>query len=159
MPITLIGLVSYADDPTGSVFRKVFPTIDDSELDDPALVTDGLDPTRTAVLTKYPIDTSADATVGIPSCAPFDGRLPTIRAFAERAPGVFAVIRDNVLAIKAARAPDATPATKAAAVAALGRINAAITTARTAAITAAAAPGASRASILAAIQAAFASQG
>ena len=50
MPVTLVGLVSYADD--GKVFRKVYPTVDDSELDDRRWVTEGCNPSRTAVMRK-----------------------------------------------------------------------------------------------------------
>jgi hypothetical protein len=60
MSITLVGLVYYADDPEKKIFRKVFPTVDDAELNAPAFVTDGCDPHRKAVLKKVPA-TSAEA--------------------------------------------------------------------------------------------------
>ena len=54
MPATMIGVVYYDDDPDKKVFRKVYPTQDNSELDDPAHCTVGVDATRTAVLLKVP---------------------------------------------------------------------------------------------------------
>jgi hypothetical protein len=61
MAVTLIGLVAYADTitperPFGAVFRIVFPSFDDAELDDPQWIRMGCDPTR-AVLTKVGADT------------------------------------------------------------------------------------------------------
>lgn len=53
MPITMMGLVAYEDD--GVVFRWVWPSIDDAELDDPQWTTMGCDPARVAVLRKVPI--------------------------------------------------------------------------------------------------------
>lgn len=71
MPVTMVGIVYYADDPEKRVFRIVYPEFDDKELDEPP--TDGLrqimrdengkphgwhtfgvDPKRTAVMEKVP---------------------------------------------------------------------------------------------------------
>ena len=52
MSVTLVGLVYYTDDATKSYFRIVYPQFDDSELDDPQWLTDGLDPSRTAAMDK-----------------------------------------------------------------------------------------------------------
>lgn len=52
MPITQIGLVYYADDAEKKVFRKIYPTGDDSELDDPQWTTVAVDKDRTAILVK-----------------------------------------------------------------------------------------------------------
>lgn len=54
----LIGLVYYEDDPEQTVFRWVYPTLDDSELDDPRWVTEGCDPARRAVMRKVQPDIS-----------------------------------------------------------------------------------------------------
>lgn len=50
MAVTKVGLVSYVDD--GKVFRKVFPTVSDSELDDRRWVKEGCNPARTAIMQK-----------------------------------------------------------------------------------------------------------
>jgi hypothetical protein len=84
MPITQIGHVYYADDPHQRVFRKVYPTRDDSELDGP--VTDGngnpyldasnqpiswqafgVDPARTAVHDKVSASNPPKRLNGTPS--------------------------------------------------------------------------------------------
>jgi hypothetical protein len=57
--VSQVGLVYYLDDPEQKVFRKVFPSDDDSELDDPQWVTLGCDPARRAVLIKVPSDSDA----------------------------------------------------------------------------------------------------
>ena len=54
MPLTSIGLVYYADDVTKSPFRIVYPTVDDSELNEPQWLTLGLDPARVAVMEVVP---------------------------------------------------------------------------------------------------------
>lgn len=71
MPVTKVGIVYYADDPTRRVFRVVFPEHDDAELDQPptdenrdpylradgsahSWITLGTNPKRTAVLEKVP---------------------------------------------------------------------------------------------------------
>ncbi len=41
MPVTKVGIVYYKDDP-GNVFRIVYPTFDDSELDGPPIDGKGL---------------------------------------------------------------------------------------------------------------------
>jgi hypothetical protein len=73
MPVTKIGLVYYADDPDKKIFRRVFPTLDDSELDGPptdgeckpmlfapdvphSWASFGTDPARIAVMVKVPAD-------------------------------------------------------------------------------------------------------
>ncbi len=56
MAVTLQGLVYYADDPTRSAFRLVYPTEKDEELDDPRWTTEGLDPLRIALLIKVPVN-------------------------------------------------------------------------------------------------------
>ncbi len=64
----LIGNVYYADDPERLIFRRIWPTSDNSELDDPQWVTIGCDPSRQAVLIKVPAD-SPEATapmIGLP---------------------------------------------------------------------------------------------
>lgn len=65
MPVTQVGFIYYQDDPTQAVFRVVYPTDDDSELDDPQWLTLGVDPTRAAVMAKYPIG-SSPSVVGEP---------------------------------------------------------------------------------------------
>jgi hypothetical protein len=55
MPVTQVGLVYYTDDPTQSYFRIVYPSVDDSELNQPQWLTDGVDPNRTAAMNKVPI--------------------------------------------------------------------------------------------------------
>lgn len=49
MPVTKVGIVYYQDTPD-QVFRFVYPTSDDSELDNPQWTTEGCDPARVAVL-------------------------------------------------------------------------------------------------------------
>ena len=56
MAVTQIGLVYYLDDATHAVFRKVYPTLDDSELDGIRWVTEGCDPARLAVMQRVPIE-------------------------------------------------------------------------------------------------------
>ena len=46
-----LGIVYYADAPD-QVFRVVYPTANESELDDPRWITEGCDPARKAVLLK-----------------------------------------------------------------------------------------------------------
>jgi len=46
----LVGLVYYTD--TGEVFRVVYPTDDDAELDDPQWTIVGVDPDRPCKLVK-----------------------------------------------------------------------------------------------------------
>lgn len=58
---SLIGNVYYEDDPDHLIFRRVYPTNDDSELDDPKWVTEGVNPERIAVMIKVPKD-SQEAT-------------------------------------------------------------------------------------------------
>lgn len=60
MAITQVGLVYYADDPDKKIFRKVFPTVDDAELNAPCWTVDGVDIRRKAVLIKVPFE-SAEA--------------------------------------------------------------------------------------------------
>lgn len=55
MAVTMVGIVYYLDDPEKKVFRKVYPSLDDSELDDPQWVTLGIDPSRIAWLEKVPV--------------------------------------------------------------------------------------------------------
>lgn len=60
MPVTMMGIVYYADDPDKKVFRLVTPTEDDSELDRPDpqygyWTVFGVDPNRTAVMDKVPL--------------------------------------------------------------------------------------------------------
>lgn len=52
--LSLVGLVSYADDPHQRVFRKVYPSPGDPPgiLDDPQWTTLGVDPGRSAVMRK-----------------------------------------------------------------------------------------------------------
>jgi hypothetical protein len=54
----MTGLVYYADDPDQNIFRKVSlsPGDDESVLDETRWVTDGCDPTRTAVMLKVADD-------------------------------------------------------------------------------------------------------
>ena len=66
MPVTLIGNVYYEDDPYRKTFRRVYPTNDDAELDDPQWTTVGCDPNRKAVMDKVPVN-SDDA------ISPMDG--------------------------------------------------------------------------------------
>lgn len=54
MPVTMVGLVYYADDPNKNIFRKVYPVDDDSELDNPEWTTARVDPNRRAVLVRVP---------------------------------------------------------------------------------------------------------
>ena len=61
MPLTLVGIVYYADDPAKKVFRIVYPVKDDSELDQPdpqhgEWTKFGADPSRVAVMEKIPAD-------------------------------------------------------------------------------------------------------
>lgn len=68
MAITQVGLVFYEDDPEKKIFRKVYPTVDDAELNAPAWTTEGVNQTRKAVLVKVPVgspEALADMT-GIP---------------------------------------------------------------------------------------------
>ena len=81
MPITLIGIVYYEDDPEKKVFRIIYPTVDDKELDEPptdchgipfrdekgqlySWTTLGVEPGRTAVLEKVPIGSGRSWSVG-----------------------------------------------------------------------------------------------
>jgi hypothetical protein len=48
--------VYYADNPERKVFRRVYPSEDDSELDDPQWTTLGCDPTRMAILDKVSVN-------------------------------------------------------------------------------------------------------
>lgn len=52
--MAVVGVVYYADDPSRRVFRRVYLTAaeTDAEFDNPAHITDGLDPARTAVLVR-----------------------------------------------------------------------------------------------------------
>ena len=50
MPVSKIGLVYYQDDPDQKIFRMIFPTTDDSELDDIRWITEGCNPLRNAIL-------------------------------------------------------------------------------------------------------------
>ena len=62
--VTKMGIVYYADDPDKVVFRKVYPTADDRELNDQRWVTEGCDPSRCAIIET--IDTiSPHATVSV----------------------------------------------------------------------------------------------
>lgn len=61
MSVTQVGIVYYADDPDRKVFRVITPSFDDSELDVPdpeqgSWTVFGVDPTRTAILEKVPLD-------------------------------------------------------------------------------------------------------
>ena len=42
MAITQVGLVYYEDDPEKKIFRKVYPEVDDVELNAPCFTTDGV---------------------------------------------------------------------------------------------------------------------
>lgn len=83
MPVTMVGIVYYADDPDKKVFRLVFPEFDDSELDGPvtdgnrqvmrdengkphAWHTFGADPKRKAVLEKVPRGSPRTVMTGTP---------------------------------------------------------------------------------------------
>lgn len=61
MPVTKVGLVYYADDPSQVVFKRVYPTADDSELENQCWVTDCCDPSR-AVAMKIVDAGSSEAT-------------------------------------------------------------------------------------------------
>ena len=56
MAITQVGLVYYEDDPEKKIFRKVYPEVDDVELNAPCFTTDGVDSRRKAILIKVPAD-------------------------------------------------------------------------------------------------------
>lgn len=58
MAITQVGLVYYEDDPEKKIFRKVYPEIDDAELNAPCWTTDGVNIRRKAVLIKVPADST-----------------------------------------------------------------------------------------------------
>lgn len=58
MPVTLVGNVYYADDPDRLIFRRVWPEVDEGELDDPKWVTLGCNADRTAVMEKVAADSS-----------------------------------------------------------------------------------------------------
>jgi hypothetical protein len=81
MPITMLGIVYYADDPEKKVFRIVYPSLDDKELDEPptdsqgivmrdergqphSWTTLGIEPGRTAVLEKVLLTAPRDWAVG-----------------------------------------------------------------------------------------------
>ncbi len=81
MPLTMLGIVYYADDPEKKVFRIVYPTVDDKELDEPptdchglpfldekgkpySWTTLGIEPGRTAVMDKVPISNPGTWSVG-----------------------------------------------------------------------------------------------
>ena len=71
MTVSKVGLVFYQDTVVppatlGAVFRLVYPTSDDSELDDPEWTTMGCDPSRTAVLVKVPQSAIPAFTMGTP---------------------------------------------------------------------------------------------
>ena len=56
MAITQVGLVYYEDDPDKKIFRKVYPTIDDAELNAPCWTVDGVNIRRKAILIKVSAD-------------------------------------------------------------------------------------------------------
>jgi hypothetical protein len=61
MPVSLVGLVYYQDDPDKKTFRIVTPSFDDSELDVPDPIVGewtqfGIDPSRVAVMDKVALD-------------------------------------------------------------------------------------------------------
>lgn len=154
MPITLVGYVSYTDDPTGSIFRKVMPEFDDNELDDPVVIlretTNGLDPTRTAIMTKYPIGVNP----GVLGSHPFMPVEEAIAQLALSSPRFRAVVSANIAIVRNDNsAIGSTAAHKLLAAAALARINAAKDIALAAAAAAAKLKGANAVSILAAVQA------
>lgn len=81
MPITMFGIVYYADDPEKKVFRVVYPTVDDKELDEPptdchgiafrdergkfySWTTLGIEPGRRAVMEKIPLGRPRNWSVG-----------------------------------------------------------------------------------------------
>lgn len=83
MPVTMVGIVYYADDPEKKVFRIVYPEVDDSELDQPPTDgerkimrdetgkphgwhTFGLAPGRVAVMERVPKDSQRARMTGTP---------------------------------------------------------------------------------------------
>ena len=161
MPITQVGLVYYADDPTQSVFRWVYPSVDDSELDDPKHLTEGIagvvraDGTQgVAVMVKVPVGSAGSGWSG-GSVTPWSSVAQNVTALAMTAPAVVSAVNAASAASKVvalAKPPTAIQLT--AATVAANAASTAIAKAVAAAQTAAKLSGATAVTILAAAHAA-----
>lgn len=103
MSVTQQGIVYYADDPTQSAFRAVYPTFDDSELDHLDWTTMGVDSNREAVLKKVPVGEAGCA----PWATPWSTVADNVRAFAATAPAVLAARGTDLYAATLKAAQDA----------------------------------------------------
>ena len=156
MPVTSFGIVYYQDDVTQTVFRRIFPTLDDSEIANelcPCGCGDlhwrgHLDPTRTAVLQV----TSNGTAVPNPSGSVANTAAQAIDSVAATSPPVVAAGQAAAAAQLAAGKVGATAIVKAQAAAAQTKAAAVLAAAQSAARTAAARPGATAQTIVEAAQ-------
>ena len=130
MPVTRTGLVYYLDDTTQSAFRIVYPTHDDSELNDPQWTTMAVDPARVAVLRTVPVGSASLSNLLV---TPSTTAANVISIFALSQPAVVAAIDAAPNAILAINIQNAVIAAATAAAALTGATPASIAAAAVAA--------------------------
>lgn len=110
--VSQVGLVYYADDPTQSPFRIVYPTVADSELNDPRWVTQNLDTTRPVAILIIPAALAPG--LGGLTATPGTSAVQALVNFANAQPAVAAAIASNATNLASIQSAALTAAQQAA---------------------------------------------